>query len=83
MLKKLIIILLLLFSNIIPISFAQHFIDGQMPDTFLNHDPSANTIEFSPYSPDLNPIEKDFANIKRRWQYNAEKSIQEIINAYK
>ena len=43
----------------------------------------ASLLFLPPYSPDLNPIQKDFANIKRRWQYNAEKSIQEIINAYK
>ena len=36
-----------------------------------------------PYSPELNPIEKDFANIKRRRQYNAEASIDEIIKMYK
>lgn len=43
----------------------------------------AQLLFLPPYSPDLNPIEKDFANIKKRWQYNAEKSIQEIIDAYK
>ena len=33
---KVSIYLLLLFSLTIPISFAQNFVDGQMPDTFLN-----------------------------------------------
>ena len=37
----------------------------------------------SPYSPELNPIEKDFANIKRIRQYNAETSIDDIIKVYK
>ena len=35
-----------------------------------------------PYSPELNPIEKDFANIKRIRPYNAEASIDEIIKVY-
>ena len=35
-----------------------------------------------PYSPELNPIEKDFANITRRRQYNAETSIDDIIKMY-
>ena len=35
------------------------------------------------YSPELNPIEKDFANIKRIRQYNAETSIDDIIKVYK
>lgn len=35
-----------------------------------------------PYSPELNPIEKDFANIKRRYQYNRETSIEHIIKLY-
>ena len=35
-----------------------------------------------PYSPELNPIEKDFANIKRIRQDNAETSIDDIIKVY-
>lgn len=32
-----------------------------------------------PYSPDYNPIEHDFANIKRKREYHPEKSIEDII----
>ena len=42
----------------------------------------ASLLFLPPYSPELNPIEKDFANIKRRRQYNAEASIDEIIKMY-
>ena len=43
----------------------------------------ASLLFLPPYSPELNPIEKDFANIKRIRQYNAEASIDEIIKVYK
>ena len=43
----------------------------------------ASLLFLPPYSPELNPIEKDFANIKQRCQYNAEASIDEIIKMYK
>ena len=43
----------------------------------------ASLLFLPPYSPELNPIEKDFANIKRIRQYNAETSIDEIIKVYK
>jgi transposase len=33
----------------------------------------------SPYSPDLNPIEKLWANLKRKWQHSAHLPIDEII----
>lgn len=42
----------------------------------------ASLLFLPPYSPELNPIEKDFANIKRMRQYNAEASIDEIIKMY-
>ena len=42
----------------------------------------ASLLFLPPYSPELNPIEKDFANIKRSRQYNAEASIDEIIKMY-
>ena len=42
----------------------------------------ASLLFLPPYSPELNPIEKDFANIKRIRQYNAETSIDEIIKMY-
>jgi len=36
-----------------------------------------------PYSPDLNPIEGDFAALKKIREYNHEKSIDQIINMYR
>ena len=42
----------------------------------------ASLLFLPPYSPELNPIEKDFANIKRIRQYNPETSIDEIIKMY-
>jgi transposase len=43
----------------------------------------ASLLFLPPYAPELNPIEKDFANIKRRYQYNPEASIEEIIKVYR
>lgn len=43
----------------------------------------ASLLFLPPYSPELNPIERDFANIKRKWEYNANASIDEIIKMYK
>ena len=43
----------------------------------------ASVLFLPPYSPELNPIEKDFANIKRRRQYNAETSIDDILKVSK
>jgi len=42
----------------------------------------ASLLFLPPYSPELNPIEQDFANIKRIRQYNAETSIDDIIKVY-
>ena len=42
----------------------------------------ASLLFLPPYSPELNPIDKDFANIKRIPQYNAEASIDDIIKVY-
>ena len=42
----------------------------------------AEVLYLPPYSPDLNPIEHDFANIKKRWQYQHEQPIENIINMY-
>ncbi len=42
----------------------------------------ASVLFLPPYAPELNPIEKDFANIKCRRQYNAEASIDDIIKLY-
>ena len=43
----------------------------------------ASLLFLPPYAPELNPIEKDFANITRRHQYNPEVSIDQIIKMYK
>ncbi len=42
----------------------------------------AGLLYLPPYSPDFNPIENDFANIKKLRQFNHEKSIDEIIRGY-
>ncbi len=43
----------------------------------------AELMFLPPYSPDYNPIEHDFANIKRKREYYPEKSIEDIIQMYK
>jgi len=43
----------------------------------------ASLLFLPPYSPELNPIEKDFANIKRNRQYNPQLSTDQIIKMYK
>lgn len=42
----------------------------------------ASLLYLPPYSPDYNPIEHDFANIKRLREYNKDKTLEEIINMY-
>jgi putative transposase len=42
----------------------------------------ATILYLPPYSPDFNPIENDFANIKKLRQFNHEKSIDDIIKNY-
>lgn len=42
----------------------------------------ATLLFLSPYSPDLNPIENDFANIKRLREFNENETIEEIIRMY-
>ncbi len=42
----------------------------------------AEVLFLPPYSPDYNPIEHDFANIKRLREYNADITIDEVINMY-
>ena len=42
----------------------------------------AEILFLPPYSPDYNPIEHDFANIKRLREYNADITIDEVINMY-
>ena len=43
----------------------------------------ASLLYLPPYSPDYNPIEHDFANLKKLRQYNKDKSLEEIIDMYK
>lgn len=43
----------------------------------------ARLLYLPPYSPDLNPIEHDFANIKRQWEYNNHQDLEDIIKLYK
>jgi putative transposase len=42
----------------------------------------ATLMFLPPYSPDLNPIECDFAAIKKNRKYNNERTLEEIINLY-
>ena len=42
----------------------------------------ATLLFLPPYSPELNPIEKTFANLKRLRQYNENLSLDTIINAF-
>ena len=42
----------------------------------------AELLFLPPYSPDYNPIEHDFANMKRLREYNADRTIDEVINMY-
>ena len=43
----------------------------------------ATLLFLPPYSPDLNPIEHDFATLKRLREYNAHATLDTIIGAYK
>ena len=42
----------------------------------------ATLLYLPPYSPDLNPIEHDFAALKKLRQYNYSQTLDEIVNAY-
>ena len=43
-------------------------------------DEAGCTLMFlSPYSPDLNPIEKLWANLKRQWRHAAHLSLDELV----
>ena len=43
----------------------------------------ARLMFLPPYSPDYNPIEHDFANIKRYREYHPETALSDIIQMYK
>lgn len=49
----------------------------------LIHHTGAALLFLPPYSPDLNPIEHDFAAIKKNRQYHEQLSIDQIIKMYK
>ena len=49
----------------------------------LIHRTGAALLFLPPYAPDLNPIEHDFAAIKKTREYNEELSIDQIIKVYK
>ena len=42
----------------------------------------ASLLFLPPYSPDYNPIEHDFANIKRKREYNPDLTLEAIIQEY-
>ena len=42
----------------------------------------ASLLFLPPYSPELNPIEKDFATLKRIREYNADATLDQIIKVY-
>jgi transposase len=48
----------------------------------LLHAKGATLLFLPPYAPDLNPIENDFANIKRAREYNEHKTLDDIIKSY-
>lgn len=53
------------------------------PETaHLIHHTGATLLFLPPYSPDLNPIEHDFAALKKHREYHETASIDEIVKAY-
>ena len=42
----------------------------------------ASLLFLPPYSPDYNPIEHDFANIKRKREYHSDLTLEDIIQEY-
>jgi len=42
----------------------------------------ATLLFLPPYSPDFNPIEQDFATIKKNREYHETASLDEIVRAY-
>jgi putative transposase len=49
----------------------------------LIHATGATLLFLPPYSPDLNPIEHDFATLKRLRDYNEHESLDTIVPTYK
>lgn len=48
----------------------------------LIQDTGATLLFLPPYSPDLNPIEHDFAALKKRWEYHETASLDRIVKTY-
>lgn len=42
----------------------------------------ASLLFLPPYSPDYNPIQHDFANIKPKREYHSESTLEDIIREY-
>ena len=49
----------------------------------LIHATGATLLFLPPYSPDFNPIEHDFATLKRLREYNEHASLDSIVKTYK
>jgi len=53
------------------------------PETARLIEQAGSTLLFlSPYSPDFNPIEKDFAVIKKNREYNEHDTLDAIVKNY-
>ena len=48
----------------------------------LIQDPGATLLFLPPYAPDLNPIEHDFAALKKRREYQETASLARIVQTY-
>lgn len=46
-------------------------------------DQGARLLFLPPYSPDLNPIERDFAALKKRREYQPDQSLDDLIKNYR
>ena len=46
-------------------------------------DRGARLLFLPPYSPDLNPIQRDFATLKKRRQYHPLQSLDDLIRNYR
>lgn len=43
----------------------------------------ATLLFLPPYSPDFNPIEHDFASLKKIWEYNEQVTLDHLLQTYK
>jgi putative transposase len=48
----------------------------------LIEETGATLLFLPPYSPDLNPIEHDFAALKKHREYHAQATLDDIVKAY-